>query len=429
MKQFNALLLTLFLLPLFSLAQSNYKPGYLITLKGDTLRGFIDYQEWDSNPTAISFKTAISDRKPQSFTISNISFFNVDELATYQKYICPVSMDETNTARLSSGRDTSYKIDTVFLKVLQKGKNVALYSYTDRLKTRFYISEAPNYIPTELIYRIYDDNGISANKEGNTVIENTYLKQLFAIANKHNALDDDLSRTFETASYSQPDLLTIVSRINNISKSEYAKKYAGHSKLNFYVSAALNISNTSSNSSAPYTTGGGGWPYTSYLPAVSFGLNIIPKPSTGKVELRAELSFAETKFSSSYQLKVSPYVGEKASFNQLGISLIPQIIYNIYNAENFKFYVGAGIGVTRFVYSNAYFGSQDPNISDGGIGSSDPYYFNGTDSSYLLKAGAKINKKFEIFFNYFTNTATTQGGYFQFVNSSKQIGIVYLLGK
>ncbi|MDB4905050.1 MAG: hypothetical protein JWQ63_4331 [Mucilaginibacter sp.] len=429
MKHFNALLLTLFLLPLFSLAQSNYKPGYLITLKGDTLRGFIDYQEWDSNPTAISFKTAISDRKPQSFTISNISFFNVAELATYQKYICPVSMDETNTARLSSGRDTSYKIDTVFLKILQKGKNVALYSYSDGFKTRFYISEAPDYVPTELIYRIYDDTGISANKEGNTVIENTYLKQLFAIANKHNALDDDLSRTFETASYSQPDLLTIVSRINNISKSEYAKKYAGHSKLNFYVSAALNISNTSSNSSAPYTTGGGGWPYTSYLPAVSFGLNIIPKPSTGKVELRAELSFAETKFSSSYQLKVSPYVGEKASFNQLGISLIPQIIYNIYNAENFKFYVGAGIGVTRFVYSNAYFGSQDPNISDGGIGSSDPYYFNGTDSSYLLKAGAKINKKFEIFFNYFTNTATTQGGYFQFVNSSKQIGIVYLLGK
>ncbi|HKB44178.1 MAG TPA: hypothetical protein VKC90_07305, partial [Chitinophagaceae bacterium] len=388
MKPFSNLLLALFLLPLFSFAQSNYKPGYLITLKGDTLHGFIDYQEWDSNPTAISFKTAINDRKAQSFTINNISFFNVDELATYQKYICSASMDETNTSRLSSGRDTSYKIDTVFLKILQKGKNVALYSYTDGLKTRLYVSEAPDYVPTELIYRIYDDTGISANKEGNTVIENTYLKQLFAIANKHNALDDDLSKTFEKANYSQPDLLTIVSRINNISKSEFAKKYTGHSQLNFYVSAALNISSTNSNSSAPYTIGGGG-PSTSYLPAISLGLNIIPKPSTHKIELRVELLFAETKFGSSYQLKVSPYNLEKASFNQLNISIMPQVIFNLYNSADFRFYVGTGIAFTRFIYSNAYFGSQNPNISDGGVGSSDPYYFNRTDGSFLLKAGAK----------------------------------------
>jgi len=72
---------------------------------------------------------------------------------------------------------------------------------------------------------------------------------------------------------------------------------------------------------------------------------------------------------------------------------------------------------------------KTPNTSDNGIGTSDPYYFNGNDSSVLLTAGVKINGKFGIFGKYFTNTATTQGGYFQFVNSSKQIGLTYLFGK
>ena len=39
-------LVTLLLLPLLSIAQSNYKSGYVVTLKGDTLRGYINYKEW-----------------------------------------------------------------------------------------------------------------------------------------------------------------------------------------------------------------------------------------------------------------------------------------------------------------------------------------------------------------------------------------------
>src|ERR1700733_3263657 len=110
MTQFYKLLFLLFLLPLFTLAQSNYKPGYVVTLKGDTLRGFIDYKGWDSNPTAISFKKAISDNKPKVLTISNIGFFNIEGVAAYQKYTCPISMDATNTAHLGTFRDTSYRI-------------------------------------------------------------------------------------------------------------------------------------------------------------------------------------------------------------------------------------------------------------------------------------------------------------------------------
>jgi hypothetical protein len=45
MKFFYKVLLAVILLPAFSYAQSNYKPGYVVNLKGDTLRGFIDCRE------------------------------------------------------------------------------------------------------------------------------------------------------------------------------------------------------------------------------------------------------------------------------------------------------------------------------------------------------------------------------------------------
>jgi hypothetical protein len=422
------LLFALFLFPLFSIAQSNYKPGYAVTLKGDTLHGFIDYRGWDANPTTISFKTAIGDNKPRKLTMADISVFNVDGVTSYKKYICPISMDETNTSKLGTARDTSYKIDTVFLQILQKGKNVALYAYTDGLKTRFFIGEAPDYIPMELEYRIYDDTGLATHKEGNTVIESTYLKQLFALANKYNVLDDALERTLQSANYAEPDLLAIVSKINIISKSEYAKKYAGRGKLNFFISGALNITNTSSNSGSQYTLAGGG-PYTSYMPAASFGINFNPVPSVGAVEFRVELSLAEAKFNSIYLFKDSPYVNVKTTFNQFSISLIPQIIYNIYNTDNFKFYLGIGISLNDVNYNNAAFESLVPSVSVAYIEQSNPFYFNKIDDTILLKAGMQFNKKYGIFINYLTSTPTTQGGYYQLSRTNEQIGLVYFLGK
>jgi hypothetical protein len=424
MKHFYKALLLIIFLPLFSLAQSNYKPGYVVTLKGDTLHGFIDYQGWDSNPEAISFKPAINERKPQKFTVSNIDFFSVDGMASYKKYTCSVSMDVINIAHLGINRDTSFQIETIFLKILQKGKNVALYEYTDGLKTRFYIGEAPDYTPIELVFRLYEN--VEAN--GTTVNENTYLKQLFALANKYSVLDDDLTRTLQSANYAEPDLLEIVSKINNISRSEYVKKYAERGKLIFYVGVGLNITGTNSDSSAPFEEGGGK-SQTSFGPAISLGLNIIPNPNTDRVEFRAELLFAESQFNSSYKATVSPYVGLRASFNQLGISFCPQIIYNFYHGENLKLYVGVGASVTHLVFSNVFFGSQDPKISDNGIGETDPYNFFVNNTAGLFKAGAKFGKKFEIFAQYFTSAVLTNSGYFEFNTNSKQMGLIYFFGK
>ena len=80
------------------------------------------------------------------------------------------------------------------------------------------------------------------------------------------------------------------------------------------------------------------------------------------------------------------------------------MIYNFYNAKNLKIYGGAGVAISHFAFSNSFFGSQNPGVSDNNIGASNPYSFNSIDTSLELTAGVKVYGNFEIFGKFFTNT-------------------------
>jgi len=260
------------------------------------------------------------------------------------------------------------------------------------------------------------------------VNENTYQKQLFALAIKYNALDDKLTAQLENplSNYEKGNLIRIVSSINDISKADFEKKYADHSKLSFYISAALNMSTTSSGSGSSYSTAGG-VSSGSYMPGIGAGINLVPDPVLGKVEFRLDFSLVPCRFNSLYTLKVSPYVGAKASFDQLDFAVTPQVLFNVYNKPDFKFYLGIGVNLSYSNFSNAYFESQ--------TSATNPYFpvesysFNKINTSFLVKTGFKINKKVEIFFNYYTALATTGGGYFGLNNTIKQVGVSYFFGK
>jgi len=427
MKSSFKLFVLVFLLPFLSLAQSDYKPGYVVTLKGDTVRGLIDLRNWDSNPTDISFKSSAG-AGVQKLTINDIKLFNIPDFVVYRRFVVRISLDETNTLHLVTGRDTSYKTDAVFLRELQRGKNIALYAYGDQIKMRYYVGEYPDYTPSELVYRLYLDNGAVSDNHGRSVNENTFLKQLFALAAKYNALDDELTREFQTASYVSSDLLFIVSKINGLSKKDVDKKYSESGSLNLFAGVALNVGSTTSSQGSYYLQGGGK-NYTSVLPSVSLGINFVPNTITGKVQIRIGLQYTRVNFSSSYTLLVSPNVPVKATYNQTEYAIAPMILYNFYNAEKLKIYAGLGLRYTRYSYSNAHFGSQDPAVNDNGIGAAEPFYFNSSDDSFTGQVGIQIDKRFEIFANYATSTATTAGGYWQLNNQNTQVGFIYLFGK
>lgn len=218
MKLFYHLFSAAFLLPFLSLAQSNYKPGYVVNLKGDTLRGFIDYRGWDTNPDVIKFKQAQTGTV-ESLTVNEISFFSVDKIGSYKKYTGTISMDNANENHVLEFRDTSFKIASVFLKVLQKGKNIALYSYSDALKTRLFVGDQPGYQPVELVYRLYYDmEAVKIFEHGRTVNENTYMSQLYNLATKYNAVSTALQRDIEDSGYREYYVLQVVKKINKAGK-------------------------------------------------------------------------------------------------------------------------------------------------------------------------------------------------------------------
>jgi hypothetical protein len=220
MRNLLHLLSLVFFVPLFSSAQANYQPGLIVNLQGDTVRGAIDYNEWQNNPEHISFK-ATGTESIQKLDATEIKFFSahVGHLAKYVAYDGPISTDVTNINHLSVGRDSSYRQAKVFLKIVQEGKNQLLLSYSDDQKTRFFI--ASNYAekPVELIYRIFY-NESDDNAYNRTSYDKAYKSQLYQAAVNAGVLNNSLKKQIVAADYNEADLVQIASTINGISATD-----------------------------------------------------------------------------------------------------------------------------------------------------------------------------------------------------------------
>src|SRR6201999_1234299 len=89
----------IFLLLIGANAQSNYKPGYIIDLKGDTIKGYINYHEWDENPGMVSFKNTTGN--VQEYNPQTCGSFAVTGFEYYEKHIVKVSRDTVDVTKLS----------------------------------------------------------------------------------------------------------------------------------------------------------------------------------------------------------------------------------------------------------------------------------------------------------------------------------------
>jgi hypothetical protein len=411
MRHFYKSFLTVFLLPLLSLAQSNYKPGVVVTLKGDTLHGFIDYKEWENNPESINFKPAISEPAKQ-YTPNEITYFQVAQLDAYKSYNGPVSMDATNIGRLSSGKDTSSKILVVFLKLEQDGKYIALYSYTDDLKKRYFIAEKTNNKPFELVYRTYND----VDKTYNTVNETKYKGQLIYLSSKYNKNTEELRTTIESSSYDQ-DLVNIVYKINGS-----AKRVISHNKsgISFYAGIGSSISSIKPPNDYTFYSTDDSYVY-SYLPRISFGMNVYTNPEVGRLVFKAEIALSANTFKTYFNQYFYSAPKSYLTLNQYTVSLEPQVLYNIYNSDRFKFYLEAGVSLNFSKYSNNNLysaGSTDPESN----------YIEVTNSwfSVPLSAGVTLNNKIGLYVSYIIPSVFSGNG---FSYSSTQFGLTYTFGQ
>jgi hypothetical protein len=109
------------------------------------------------------------------------------------------------------------------------------------------------------------------------------------------------------------------------------------------------------------------------------------------------------------------------SYKQNDISLIPQMLCNVYNQDNFKFYLGAGLSLNFFSYPENKF--TDTN----GHQTGNYFELKRSSVSLPLRAGFLINRRFDLAFAYSIDNNITYDT-FSFRIKQFQVGFNYLFG-
>jgi hypothetical protein len=377
--------LTLFM-PFFGFAQSNFKAGYVITNAGDSVPGFVNYKEREQNASTFIFKSA-ENGPTRTYGIGDCLAYGMNDIVSYQRFAVAVSLSPESINRLSIGRDSSSRRDTVFLKVIQAGKIVTLYSYSDPIKTRFYIKERDSSEPVELIYANY-----LISENGKTETYNKYIRQLNALLVKNNILTQSSQGKLGALSYTQGSILAVVSVINS-QKSE-----KGIKATRFFVGAGVNSSTAKYTGSSVFNRPGvrrkG-----SYEPMITAGIDLFANPHVGRLIYRAELSYASSK-NEFYATDPDPTVEYKIhSFDSYTFSLTPQVLYNLYNSKPFKMFLGVGGAITYSKNTKNTIATKVRALPTIRIDESD-LKFNPFFIMPQVSAGIVLKQKVELFGNY-----------------------------
>ena len=414
-------LLALLLRPAISFAQNNYKPGYIVTFKGDTVKGFINYKEWNNNPKSIDFKKNAADANFETYNTKTITAFTLDGTDIYNRYIGKISQDLTALASLSHGVDSTYKVDTVFLRQYVQGRYITLHQYIDGIKTRYFISENTGK-PYELLNHIYlgDDN--------TEVHEYNYRQQLHKLRLAYQSNNSKLIDDIQRVPYTINELAKLIQKLNG--ETVTANVYRNRGGIRFFAGAAINantitlklyenFSNSTSNAVIS--------------PVLSVGFDYLLNKNVGKVIFRGELSYYSNKanlfFSNVGQ--VSAPVINIFDFNQSTISLTPQVICNFYNKPNLKVYGAIGLSINTASYKKTrsvrsypppyYITPVDLNVALPGLQS---FFVNP-----LAKIGVTVQKHIDIHFAYIPPTQISNHSLSTLSFTAYQGGVSYLLNK
>ena len=149
MKLFYYITLPIILLQFTANAQNSFKPGYIVTLKGDTTKGLVNYSEWSKNPDQIIFKKDAASAAV-NYTKENTPAFGVEGYGNYHLFSVRLRKYTSAPGNQISFADTLYINKNVYLNEIILGKKASLYKYDDGGKIQFLIDEGTS-TPHELI--------------------------------------------------------------------------------------------------------------------------------------------------------------------------------------------------------------------------------------------------------------------------------------
>ena len=194
---------------LFATAQKNFQDGFLILPNNDTLRGQIDYREWNISPRKISFLDKHTGRTTD-YTPAELQAFvvNGETYASFKVRIYPYTYDPI-LAGSENFSDQPYEKE-VFMYYLT-GKRLELYKYVDTTEISYYFTRRRGENAGQL--RIVTRKVETENKEGFTFDE-VYKDQLTVLMADCNAVSGQITRV----PYKEAPLRKLFFSYNNCGK-------------------------------------------------------------------------------------------------------------------------------------------------------------------------------------------------------------------
>jgi len=385
------LLLCLIVFPSMLFAQSNYAPGYVVGLNGDTLSGFINYREWVMNPKEIAFKHSQGDAKATRFDRSRMKSFGLTGFAYYERHVVSISQDSVDINYIKTQHKENAVTDTVFLKILTRGKHLTLYRYTDTIKPRFYLSKTGGAIePEELAYHLVGDS----DQQGTVKFVRRFRNQLIYAAQAVHA-PAAVEEMTGRAEYNEGDLVKIVTKINGGADSRFVS--SGESGSRWFAGLGCGYYSLTYDGHTPLSDAS---PKSGVTPIIDAGIDLFPFTAVQKFYLRLEAGVSYYQFNYNQPDKYTDVSGANLTLNvkQFNAMFTPQAIYNIYNGQNLKVFIDVGLGLNYSTY-NQYqqvitYEYIEPYVKKG-YPSFDRFWV-----TWPVKAGIAVNKQLEVYIIY-----------------------------
>ena len=207
-------------------AQADFRPGYIITLQGDTLNGFIDLRSDKANAKAVVFKEGNGLEK---------STYTPDQIKSYRF---------DNGKYYLSGFFVDYEMkDQVFLEYVVKGPVSILY-YQDDVKDHYFIAKDSSIINLD------NHDRLSGNAEKDVLILSKparFKAQLKLLFKDQPALYEQIDKM----DCNTKDLVGLAKAYFELSCSspaciQYEKKTGGDLKIKFGMLVSGGLSHLSS---------------------------------------------------------------------------------------------------------------------------------------------------------------------------------------
>lgn len=322
-------------------AQKDYLPGTIVLNNGDTLSGYVEYQNWSRTPLSIEFKRTLG-TATETYTLSELKSFAIQDADKFHKAVIWKEYEPDNfTAQRYEALPR--RQDTVFLRSVIEAAKLSLYEYTDE-RSHYFIRAAGDTLQELLNPSEYN----TATGQFNT--RAVYRDQLRLYALSHPQ-KQQLLRKIEAAPYRETHIKAIVRQIVGEEGIGYVASSKAITSRQVFVAAGI-IFNTSleKQNNTDFTES-----YNKTSFQVSGGVDFFSLKRFQHMFFRTELSVGKSSYKKDYW-DLNYTTGSKLhryDVDYLFLNPAVHVLFPLLRTDKAQFYGGGGLSYT-FLKSTRY---------------------------------------------------------------------------